>query len=201
MTPACAILLPAAGASRRMRGGDKLLEQVEGRAVLRVIADRALAASPHVAVTLRPDDTARAAVLDALTLTRLPVPDAEEGMAASLRAGAQWAIALPVSALMIALPDMPDITDADMRALIADQAAHPDQPLRANDDTGKAGHPTILPRALFADMIALSGDTGARALLQANRPRLHPLPGNRALADLDTPEDWAEWRARLHSGT
>jgi len=201
MTSACAIVLPAAGASRRMRGGDKLLEQVEGRAVLRVIADRALAASPYVAVTLRPDDAARADVLGAIALTRLPVPDADEGMAASLRAGAQWAIALPVNALMIALPDMPDITEADMRALIADQASQPDRPLRASDDTGKAGHPTILPRELFADMLALTGDTGARALLQANRPRLHALPGNRALADLDTPEDWAEWRARSHAGT
>ncbi len=200
MSPACAILLPAAGASRRMRGGDKLLEQVAGRAVLRVVAKRALSASPHVAVTLRPDDTARANTLDGLALERLIVPDADEGMAASLRAGTRWAMALPVSALMIALPDMPDVTATDMRALIADQAHHPDRPLRACDQTQTPGHPTILPRALFATMLELSGDAGARSLLHAHPPRLHPLPGNRALADLDTPEDWAEWRARSHSG-
>jgi len=191
----CAILLPAAGASRRMRGGDKLLEQVEGRAVLRVIAERALAVSPQVAVTLRPEDAARRAAVAGLPLTLLDAPDATEGMAASLRAGAVWAIGLNVAALMIALPDMPDITVQDMRALITDQSRHPAQPLRACDQALTPGHPTILPRALFPEMLALSGDTGARDLLRAHPPRLHPLPGRRALADLDTPEDWAEWRA------
>lgn len=179
-----------------MRGGDKLLEPVAGCPVLRVIAERALAACPHVAVTLRPDDSARANVLDGLALKRLIVPDADEGMAASLRAGARWAVALPISALMIALPDMPDITEEDMRALIADQARHTNQPLRACDRAQIQGHPTILPRALFAAMLELEGDTGARSLLRAHPPRLHPLTGNRALADLDTPEDWAKWRAR-----
>ena len=191
----CAILLPAAGASRRMRGADKLLEPVEGRAVLRVIAERALAASPHVAVTLRPEDRARRDTLGALPLTCMSVPEAAEGMAASLRAGAGWAIGLNVTALMIALPDMPDITAQDMRALITDQQRHPAQPLRACDPQLTPGHPTILPRALFPEMLALSGDTGARNLLRAHPPRLHPLPGRRALADLDTPEDWAKWRA------
>ncbi|PJE36025.1 nucleotidyltransferase family protein, partial [Pseudooceanicola lipolyticus] len=29
-----------------------------------------------------------------------------------------------------------------------------------------------------------------------DRVQLVPLPGQRARADLDTPEDWAAWRAR-----
>ncbi|WP_071798996.1 nucleotidyltransferase family protein [Natronohydrobacter thiooxidans] len=193
----CAILLPSAGASRRMRGGDKLLETVGGEAVLRVIAQRALVASPHVAVTLRPGDRARAEAVAGLPLTCLTVTDAAEGMAASLRTGARWATGLTVTALMIALPDMPDITAQDMRALITDQARHPDQPLRACDPHLTPGHPTILPRALFPEIMRLSGDTGARNLLRAHPPRWHPLPGSRALDDLDTPEDWANWRARL----
>lgn len=196
MSHACAIVLPAAGASTRMRGGDKLLEQIDGRAVLRVMAERALAASAHVAVTLRPEDAARAAALDGLAVSRLPVPEAREGMAASLRVGATWAMAQPVQALMIALPDMPDITAQDMRALIADQASHPGQPLRAAAEDLTPGHPTILPHALLPLLLELSGDMGARALLAAHPPRLYVLDRNRALADLDTPEEWAEWRAR-----
>ena len=192
----CAILLPAAGASSRMRGGDKLLEKVEGRAVLRVIAMRAIAVSQHVAVTLRPEDAARRGVVADLAVSVLDVPDAREGMAASLRAGARWAIALPVNAMMITLPDMPDITSDDMRALITDQALQPVQPLRACHQNRRAGHPTILPRILFPEMLRLAGDTGARALMRAHPPRLHPLSGSRALDDLDTPEDWAKWRAK-----
>lgn len=178
-----------------MRGADKLLQEIGGRAVLRLIAERALAASPHVAVTLRAEDDARAGAVADLPLTRLTVPDATEGMAASLRTGARWAMGLQVDALMIALPDMPDITATDMRALIADHARHPDQPLRACTPDMTPGHPTLLPRALLPELLALSGDTGARDLLRTHPPRLHPLADRRARADLDTPEAWAEWRA------
>ncbi len=97
---------------------------------------------------------------------------------------------------MIALPDMPEITAGDMRALIAAQARDPERPLRACDAAQRMGHPVVLPRALFPAMQRLCGDMGARSLLQAHPPRLHPLPGSRALRDLDTPEDWAEWRRR-----
>lgn len=191
---ACAILLPAAGASQRMRGADKLLEWLGTAPLLRVIAERALSASAHVAVTLPPDAQARAQALDGLAVQMLPVPDAAEGMAASLRAGAEWAMGLPADALMIALPDMPDVTAADMKALIAAQARRPDQPLRACTAAGVAGHPTLLPRALLPQVMGMQGDTGARALLRTHPPRLFTLAGDRAATDLDTPEDWARWR-------
>jgi len=191
---ACAILLPAAGASRRMRGADKLLEWLGNAPLLRVIAERALSASAHVAVTLPPNAQARAQALDGLPVQMLPVPDAAEGMAASLRAGAEWAMGLPADALMIALPDMPDVTAADMKALIAAQARRPDQPLRARTAAGVAGHPTLLPRALLPRVMGMQGDTGARALLRTHPPRLFTLAGDRAATDLDTPEDWARWR-------
>ncbi|MCC5963033.1 MAG: nucleotidyltransferase family protein [Rhodobacteraceae bacterium] len=191
---ACAILLPAAGASRRMRGGDKLLERLGNAPLLRAIAERALTASDHVAVTLPPGAQARVQALDALPVQLLPVPQAAEGMSASLRAGADWAMGLQVDALMIALPDMPDISAADMQALIAAQARCRDQPLRACTPAGMAGHPTILPRALLPAVMGVQGDTGARALLRAHPPRLFTLAGDRAVTDLDTPEDWARWR-------
>jgi len=197
MNPAaCAILLPAAGASKRMGGTDKLVQTVGDVPLLRRVASRALRASARVAVTLPPDAPARVAALSGLQVKLIEVADATEGMAASLRAGATWAQKLPIAALMIALPDMPDITADDMRALIAAQARHPLQPLRACTSARAPGHPTILPRALLAELRALKGDTGARALLKAHPPRLHPLAGQRALTDLDTPRDWAAWSAR-----
>ncbi|MGY6703145.1 nucleotidyltransferase family protein [Roseinatronobacter sp.] len=194
MPPACAIVLPAAGLARRMRGGDKLLENVDGMPLLRHVATQALQASDHVAVTLRPSAAERLAVIDDLPLTILRIPDADEGMAASLRAGAGWARSIQSSALMIALPDMPDITAADFRALIIAQAKHPDHCLRAASADHVPGHPVILPRMYFAAMQALQGDQGAREILRAHPPYLRPLSGQRALTDLDTPEDWDAWR-------
>lgn len=194
MLPACAIVLPAAGLARRMRGGDKLLEQVGGMALLRHVAKQALRASPHVAVTLRPSAAERLAVIADLPLQILRIPDADEGMAASLRAGAKWASDAQFCAMMIALPDMPDIRATDFRALIAAQADHPDHCLRATSAGHVPGHPVILPKVFFPAMQALRGDQGAREILCAHPPYLHPLSGQRALTDLDTPEDWDAWR-------
>jgi len=194
MRPACAIVLPAAGLARRMRGGDKLLEQVGGMALLRHVAMQALHASADVAVTLRPSAAERLAVIADLPLTILRIPDADEGMAASLRAGAGWAHETQSSALMIALPDMPDVTATDFGALINAQAKHPEHCLRAASADHVPGHPVILPKALFAAIQALQGDQGAREILRAHPPYLHPLSGRRALTDLDTPEDWDAWR-------
>lgn len=177
-----------------MRGADKLAMPVDGTPLLRCAALIALAASPFVAVCLRPDDQARRALLEGLEVTILTVADAAEGMAASLREGARWADDLPVAALMIALPDMPEISSADMLALIAAQAETPDQPLRASTQLGTPGHPVILPRKLFAMVGALRGDSGARAILGAYPPRLHALADARAVTDLDTPEAWAAWQ-------
>lgn len=196
MNGPCAILLPAAGQSRRMGGRDKLVETIKGQALLRRSAERAVAASALVAVTLPAEIGPRADCLAGLNVARLIVTDATEGMAASLRAGAAWAAQAGARALMVALPDMPDITTEDMRTLIAAQREMPQSPLRATTERGLPGHPTILPAHLFVPMLALRGDEGARALLRAAPPRLHPLPGTRALTDLDTPEAWAEWQAK-----
>ena len=56
----------------------------------------------------------------------------------------------------------------------------------------------LLPPWLRPEILALTGDQGARELLQRHRDkvRLVPLPEARAITDLDTPEDWAAWRQR-----
>ncbi|MBC7156358.1 MAG: NTP transferase domain-containing protein [Rhodobacteraceae bacterium] len=190
-----AIVLPAAGASARMRGRDKLLEPVDGIALLRRQALAALATGAHVLVTLPDPAGARGAALDGLALRRIAVPDAAEGMAASFR---RAAAALPpgTPAAMVLLPDLPEITADDLRALLAARAAAlPATPvLRATAADGTPGHPVIVPARLFPRLATLHGDTGARAILAGETVRAVALPGRRATTDLDTPEAWAAWR-------
>jgi molybdenum cofactor cytidylyltransferase len=192
-----AILVPAAGAARRMRGGDKLLEEVDGRPLIARQAGIAAATGCPVLVTLPPDRPARAAALAGLPVETVIVPDAAEGMAASIRAGARWAGGR-ARALMILLPDLPGLGAEDLRALIAAQSAEPRAIWQATAADGTPGHPVIWPDAVFPALAGLAGDGGARAILAAPPVplRRHPLPGDRATADLDTPEAWAEWRAR-----
>lgn len=183
----------AAGSARRMRGADKLLEPVRGEAVLRRLAQAALAAGGPVAVTLRDPDPTRAAALAGLDVTPLPVPQAAEGMAASVRAAAGWAMALGAAALILAPADLPDLGTAEFAALHA--AFTPDgPPLRAADETGAPGHPTLFPTRLFPALAQLTGDRGAQGVLAQHPPRLIRRPGFGPTRDLDTPEDWAAWR-------
>lgn len=186
-----AILLLAAGASTRMRGADKLLQQVEGEAVLRRQAKAALASGAPVYVTLPMGAPERGAALDGLQVTRVPVPDAREGMAASIRAGVAVVIE---GAVMIVPGDMPEITEDDFSRLINAFRHDPHVILRATDKGGTPGHPVIFPRSLFPALANLRGDQGARAVLRANPVRLIALPGSHATTDLDTPEDWEKWR-------
>lgn len=188
------ILIPAAGAASRMRGGDKLLELVDGEPMLRRQARLACSICDRVIVTLREDDPARRAVLAGLPAQVLLVADAAEGMAASLRAGA----AAATGALMILPGDMPEFTSEDLQKLIDATNQQPTAILRGATADGVAGHPVLFPADLRAELLALQGDEGARSVLQRHKARLRliALPNQHALTDLDTPEAWAAWRLR-----
>ena len=189
------ILIPAAGTASRMRGADKLLEDVDGEPMLRRQARLARGLCPQVIVTLRQDDPARRKALEGLDITVLPVAEAAEGMAASIRAGV--ALAKGACGLMILPADMPDLEADDLRAVLRAFMAAPSAILRATSASGEPGHPVMFPADLFADLARIKGDEGARAILKQHRSRLRtiPLSGQRATTDLDTPEDWAIWRA------
>ncbi|MFP7571654.1 NTP transferase domain-containing protein [Marivita sp. S2033] len=192
-----AIVIPAAGASRRMAGRDKLLEQVAGQPLLRLVTDRALSASDLVFVTLPSAQSRRADVLRGAQVRVIEVPDASDGMAASLRRAAH---SLPgdVSGVLVLPADMPDITGADLRKILdVFHAADCAFIVQATGADGTPGHPVVFPADLVPAFAGLTGDRGAKAIITANRARLvHvPLCGRRALTDLDTPEAWDAWRS------
>lgn len=194
------ILLPAAGASERMRGRDKLLEPVAGEALLRRQVRVALASGAPVLVTLpRRAAGPRAEVLEGLGLgtgCRVAYVAAREGMAVSLRTAAQAARASGAAGLMVMLPDMPEIGTADIETLRAAFAAAPDRCLRAVTPDGRPGHPVVFPARLYDALEGVTGDAGGRDILAGEEVRTVPLADDRAITDLDTPEAWAAWRAR-----
>ena len=193
MTPE--ILILAAGSASRMRGGDKLVEPIAGEALLRRVARRALATGRPVTVALAPDRPARLAALDGLALSRVIVPDPGQGMAASLIGGLAT---LPATApVLLLLADLPELTTEDLQACLAVWADDPQAIPRGADQNGRPGHPVGFPPDLRVELMALAGDEGARAILARHpaRLRLVRLPGAHATTDLDTPEDWARWRA------
>ncbi|MBF9033828.1 NTP transferase domain-containing protein [Rhodobacterales bacterium HKCCE2091] len=174
-----------------MRGEDKLLRDVDGMPLLRLVATRACKVAP-VRVVLAPGQDARAAALDGLETEIVTLPE-PGGMSASLSAG----VAGLKTGAMIVLADMPEVTAEDMATLAALWRAGAAPILRAAAEDGTPGHPVILPPDLLPRLAKIDGDRGAAAILKANAGQvaLYPLSGRRAVTDLDTPEDWAAWEA------
>ena len=191
------ILILAAGGSTRMRGADKLLQDVDGVALLRRQARMALQVSTDVRIALPPRPHPRHDVVQDLQVQRVDVADAAEGMGASLRT-IFATLKADVPRAMLLLGDLPDITADDLRAVIDASRAHPLALIwRGATSGGAGGHPMIFSKALFAEFQSLTGDSGGNSIVAkaGNAVHIVPLPGDRARRDLDTPEDWAAWHA------
>ncbi|MTH99659.1 NTP transferase domain-containing protein [Roseibium sp. RKSG952] len=196
------IILLAAGQSSRMGDADKLMQLIEGIPLLRRSAMTALAAAP-VYAALPPAPHPRYRALDGLDVQKVEIPDAAEGMNASLR-GALKHIPADARAVMVLLADLPELTTSDLQCVSASVAANPDNLVwRGATETGKPGHPVIFDRSLFDQLSNLTGDAGAQSVVRqhADKVHLHRLPADNALLDLDTPEDWASWLTQRKSQT
>jgi CTP:molybdopterin cytidylyltransferase MocA len=190
------ILILAAGGSTRMGGRDKLMEQVDGRPLVRRQADLARSVtSGDVLVALPPPPHPRYDALTGAGVVELPVAEAAEGMNASLRT-AFANVPKNASAALLMLADLPDLTRDDLTAVLSSMD---DDNLvwRGATDDEKPGHPILFSNRLFPAFAALSGDSGGQDVIHAAGKRvvIVPLPGTHALRDLDTPQDWAAWRA------
>ena len=165
--PHVAALVLAAGASRRMRGRDKLLEAVGGRPVLAAVAAAALAShADEVVVLLPPGAEARRTALAGLDVGIIEVADWAEGMAASIRAGLAE-VAGRAEAVVMLLADMPEVRSGDIDRLIAAYDADEGREIcRAVSADGVRGHPVLFGRRFFEALAGLSGDRGARDVLR-----------------------------------
>lgn len=189
------ILILAGGASTRMRGRDKLLEEVDGVPLIRRQVIRALTASDKVTVVSRPEMPDRRTAIDDLNVTILEPDEALEGMGGSLRAGVA-SLDQPDRFLLL-LADLVAIGTAEIAQVLAAPHIGPKAKIwRGSNANGEPGHPILFDGACIPHLLTLEGDSGGKAVIDhfAEQVHLVPLPDNRARLDLDTPEDWDKWR-------
>ena len=171
MTSVGAIVLAAGRSSRfRASGGleeTKLVAELDGRAVVRRVAEAALGskARPVVVVTGHARRAVEAAIGD-LGLGFAFNPNFASGLASSLRVGL-CAMPPDVAGALVLLGDMPQVgaplIDALIDAFLARKDALAAAPLR----DGRRGNPLLLGRGLFEAAMRLEGDAGARRLIEA----------------------------------
>ncbi len=199
--PTVAAIILAAGRSTRM-GANKLLADVGGAPMVRVVAQAVLAsaARPVLVVTGHQADEVRAA-LAGLEVKCVANPDFAQGLATSLKAGLR-AVPSDADGVLVVLGDMPRVTSEHLDRLSAAFAASGGSAVIVPTHEGRRGNPVLWPRALFAGMLALDGDAGARRLLasHADRVREVDLATDAIFLDVDTPEALADLRANRHPG-
>lgn len=159
----------AAGRSSRFGAENKLLAPYAGKPMLtHVLAlARQATAGPVVVVTGHEAEAVGAlAMQDGFTL----VHNAEyaTGLAGSLKAGLA-ALPAGTEAAFVLLGDMPRVQPETLRKLAQAAATRPEAQAFVPVQAGQWGNPVLLRRTLFAQLAGLTGDQGARRLLEAHR--------------------------------
>ena len=189
-----AIVILAAGASSRMRGRDKLFEVVEGTPILTRLVQFAQGCGA-VYVTLPDPNHPRHDLLTDTQALPIYVPDAADGMSASIKRACAAVSATSVKGMMILTGDLPDLTEAHFAQICAEWAKDETRYVQAKDQDGKPGHPVIIPKSGWDDIETLQGDIGLRNILREKRIEYVSFKDYGPTLDLDTPEAWDAWRA------
>ena len=180
-------VLLAAGRGRRF-GGDKLQHLLpDGRPLAVAAADHLLPACDRLIAVLRPGDEALGKLLRAAGCETLVCADAEDGMGHSLAAAIR---ATPHAAgWVVALADMPFVATHSHQRVAA--ALRCGASLAATEFQGQRGHPVGFAEHWFVALSQLTGDQGAKSILQSPGAQLTLCAVNDCgvLRDVDTPGD------------
>jgi molybdenum cofactor cytidylyltransferase len=180
----------AAGRSTRMGGPNKLLAELDGKKLVRIVAEQALASKASEVIVV----TGHQAELVEQALAGLKVkfarnPDFVGGLASSVKSGIA---AVPVNAdgAIVCLGDMPLISAPLIDRLI--DAFEPDRGhlIAVPVSDGKRGNPVLWSRRFFKELMTLDGDVGARHLIARHAEAVAEVPveGDGPFLDIDTPQ-------------
>lgn len=183
------VLVLAAGLSRRFGDSDKLMATLNGKPLIAHLLDNLLASgvpADEITVCVNTEATALRQWLTTRNLAVTVCPHASLGMGSTL---ADAIAAHPSSSgWLICLADMPHIQPTTF-AHLREQA--PLHALLAPTWRGRRGHPVYFARCWYDELRQLTGDTGAKPLLERNLGQLALLsvedPG--ITLDIDTPSD------------
>jgi len=92
--------------------------------------------------------------------------------------------------------DLPELTTAALKEIIDFFLERPEMiccPIDENNTT--TGHPVIFPRKYFHSLKKLSGDIGAKEVLEKEKKSINYFSTDTRgyFLDLDTPEEWSSW--------
>ena len=203
-------VLLAAGSASRFDGTQKMLARVPNRnserampLVRLAVLGLCEAGLDHLVVLGREAEAVRACVAD-LGSMFVVNPAFQSGMSSSLRTGVEQALAQWASAegLLIALGDQPLAGTGIVEVLVdhfRNPPDHGERPLIvAPRYQGELGNPVLFDRRLASELLAVTGDRGARSVVERDPTRVRYVEFDRTPPrDVDTPGDVTALSAEL----
>lgn len=186
-----AVIILAAGQSTRFGEDNKLLSTVDGDPIIKHAAQIALnAKAGEVIVVTGYDAPDVEMALQELSVNAIRNATPETGMGTSLAVGANAIRSLP-KAVMVMLGDMPLIKPETLRTIASTFSPDNGHDIVVPMHDGQRGHPVMFGAKYLPLLCALSGDEGARSVLQNHPERVRAInvddPGTRY--DIDTEGD------------
>jgi molybdenum cofactor cytidylyltransferase len=180
----------AAGRSTRMGGPNKLLAELGGKKLVRIVTEQALAskASEVIVVTGHQAELIENA-LQGLKVKFARNPDFAGGLASSVKSGIA-AVPAGADGAVICLGDMPLIDAKLIDRLIETFAPDRGNLIAVPVSDGRRGNPVLWSRRFFGELMTLDGDIGARHLIAKHAEAVAEVAveGFGAFLDIDTPQ-------------
>ncbi len=196
--PNIAILLLAAGASRRM-GQPKQLLKINEQQTLLEHTIHAAQATPcqQITVVLGANATAIQTAIHTTNISVVYNPLWEEGMGTSLRIGLKNLLDQnnSLAAVIISVCDQPYLT-ADIFLNLLTQYQDTKSPIVVADYGQQRGVPALLDKEFFSQLLRLQGDTGARSIIKQHQALVTTIDFPKGAIDLDTPEAYQAYLTR-----
>jgi molybdenum cofactor cytidylyltransferase len=196
-----AAVVLAAGRSSRMGAVNKLTSEINGKPLVRIAVQQALAsqASPVIVVTGHEREKVEAA-LAGLRVKLVHNPRYADGLGTSLKTGIA-AVPEDANAVIVCLGDMPQVDAALIDQLIASYDPERGALVAVPVIDGRRGNPVLWSRRFFPDLMAVEGDVGARNLIANYSEAVTEVPvtGSAAFTDVDTPESFSAVKAEIES--
>ncbi len=187
-SPVIAGVILAAGQSRRMGDLNKMTVEINGKPMVRHVAEAAVNSRlSSLYVVTGHEASSVVEALDGIEFKQLCNSNYRDGLSTSL-VEAITGIDSQSSHALILLGDMPFITSQMLDDLISVCSKNPEHIIVATHD-GKRGNPVLWPCRFFEELKTIQGDVGARHIMAANQDRVIEVElGEAASLDLDTPE-------------
>lgn len=183
-------LLLAAGGARRFKS-QKLVAQYRGVTLVEHAALRLRAATDAVIAVVGHDGDAVRDALAGWDIRIVENREWEQGLSMSIRRGVE-AMPADAEAIVVAVGDQPGL-DASVTHAVISRWRETGLPIVSASYRGVRGHPVLFARSVFAELLELEGDAGARLLIERSPDRVAYVDVDAEMPpDIDTTDQLAE---------